>query len=48
MRSFLLAVLCAVLVLDMYLLGMVIAQWQKSTDIWALYLQNLNHLFQFL
>lgn len=48
MRAFLMVILSAVLVLDTCLLGMVIAQWQKGTDIWALLLHSLNNLFLFL
>lgn len=48
MRSFLYAILSVTVVIDMSLLGMLIARLEKDPEIWTALLRNLNNFFEFL
>ena len=48
MRLVLRALLSAVLVLDMCLFGMFLAQWQKTGDLQTVFRQSFDNLFYFL
>jgi len=42
------ALICVILVLEMCLLGMMLAQWRKTGDIAMVIEQNFDSLFYFL
>ena len=48
MRSFLYAILSITLIVDMSLLGMLIARLESEPEAWHIMLDNLNKIFEFL
>ena len=48
MRSFLYSILTVTLVIDMSLVGVLIARLEKDPEFWTQIMININRLFEFL